>query len=496
MTAWQDLDATAWRERASSEPGALREGIESALASIQAHEPGLQAFHTVLAPEARARAEQLAYDLAAGVPPGPLFGVPVALKSNFCLEGTESNCGSRFLEGYRAPYTATAVQRLLDAGAIVVGMTHMDEFAMGSSGENSAFATSRNPWDPTRTPGGSSGGSAVAVASRMVPLALGSDTGGSVRQPAAFCGVYGLKPSYGRVSRHGLVAFGSSLDVVAPLARSVRDLELAMEVLSGEDPLDSTCHPLAPLQPERPAEVARLSRLRIGVSRDYFEAVADSEVEARCRAALAELEKMGAELVDVSLPHTPYAIPTYYVVATAEASSNLARFDGVAFGRRVEGDGTLQGMFAASRSAGFGSEVKRRILLGTYVLSAGYQDQWYGRAQRVRTLLRRDFEAAFAEVDLVVGPTTPTTAFELGERHGDPLAMYQSDLLTVPSSLAGLPALSVPVGFAQGERALPVGLQLIGPALSDARLLRVAAALEAVTGHARERAPLAAGSAT
>ncbi len=494
MSSWQDLDATAWQARASTGPEALREGLESALASIEALEPSLSAFHTVLGPEARARADELAGDLAAGALPGPLFGVPVALKSNLCVEGVESNCGSRFLEGYRAPYTATCVQRLLDAGAIIVGMTHMDEFAMGSSSENSAFATARNPWDRGRTPGGSSGGSAVAVASRMVPLALGSDTGGSVRQPAAFCGVYGLKPNYGRVSRHGLVAFGSSLDVVAPLARSVRDLELVMGVLSGEDALDSTCAQLAPLEPERPTELARLSRLRIGVAREYFDAVTEPEVEARCRAGLAELERMGAELVDVSLPHTAHAIPTYYVVATAEASSNLARFDGVGFGRRVEGDGSLQGMFSASRSAGFGSEVKRRILLGTYVLSAGYQEQWYGRAQRVRTLLRRDFAAAFEEVDLIAGPTTPTTAFELGERHGDPLSMYQSDLLTVPSSLAGLPALSLPVGLAQGERALPVGLQLVGPSMSEARLLRVAAALESVSAHASQRAPLAAGS--
>lgn len=497
MSGWQELDAVAWRARASESPDALREGLESCLASIEALDGELSAFQLVLREAARDRVEVLAAELDAGHAPGPLFGVPIALKSNMCLEGVETNCGSKLLAGYEPPYTATFVQRLLDAGAILVGMTHMDEFAMGSSCENSAYACARNPWDVARTPGGSSGGSAVAVASGMVPLSLGSDTGGSVRQPAAFCGVYGLKPNYGRVSRYGLVAFGSSLDAVSPFARSVRDLELLMSVISGEDPLDSTCHPLPALAPERPAELARLNSLRIGVPRQYFEEGIDAGVGEVCRKALAELESLGAELVPVELPHTSYAIPTYYVVATAEASSNLARFDGVAFGQRESGDDSLQGMFAATREAGFGDEVKRRVLLGTYVLSAGYHDAWYGRAQKVRTLLRRDFDAAFEQVDLIAGPTSPTTAFELGERKDDPLAMYQSDVCTVPTSLAGLPALSAPAGFVEASdgRRLPVGLQLIGPSLSEARLLRVAAALETVNQASQERAPLFAGGA-
>jgi aspartyl-tRNA(Asn)/glutamyl-tRNA(Gln) amidotransferase subunit A len=451
----------------------------------------LCAFQFVDEEGARARLAALNEARARGQVPGPLFGLPIALKANMCLAGSETNCGSRILEGYRAPYTATFVQRLLDAGAIPIGVTEMDEFAMGSSGENSAFGRARNPWDLERTPGGSSSGSAVAVAAGLAPLALGSDTGGSVRQPAAFCGIYGLKPTYGRVSRYGLVAFGSSLDQVSPFARCVRDLELVLEAISGHDPLDSTSLPLLPFEPERPAEVRRLGGLRIGVPREYMSAGIDPGVRAVCEASLHELEQLGAELVQIDLPHSAYAIPTYYVVATAEASSNLGRYDGSLYGRRELGDGSLQGMFAATREAGFGDEVKRRILLGTYVLSAGYYEAWYGKAQKVRTLLRRDFEQAFATVDLIAGPTSPTPPFRLGERSQDALAMYQSDLLTVPASLAGLPALSLPAGFVGTEPRLPVGLQLVGPALSEGRLLRVAAALEATCDHHAQRPPLA-----
>ncbi len=495
MSSWQELDAVAWRVCAMESGQELCAGLESCLAAIEAHDARLSAFRTVTHELAREQVAKLAQELEAGLAPGPLFGVPVALKSNMCLEGIETNCGSKLLAGYKPPYSATFVKRLLEAGAIPVGMTHMDEFAMGSSCENSAYACSKNPWDETRAPGGSSGGSAVAVASGMVPISLGSDTGGSVRQPASFCGVYGLKPTYGRVSRYGLVAFASSLDAVSPFARSVRDLELVMSVISGEDELDSTCHPLPPLACELPADPPQLTGLRIGVPGQYFDEGVEAGVREACEGALEELKKLGAELVPVDLPHTSYAIPTYYVVATAEASSNLARFDGVAFGQRVEGDGSLQGMFAATREAGFGAEVKRRVLLGTYVLSAGYHDAWYGRAQKVRTLLRQDFERAFREVDLLAGPTSPTTAFKLGERSGDPLAMYQSDVCTVPTSLAGLPALNAPAGFARGGdgQELPVGLQLIGPALSEARLLRVAGALESVQGNAQRRAPLFVG---
>ena len=469
---------------AAMRSGALGVGevVEAPLQAIAARDGALSAFHEVEAEAARARARELEADRARGEAGGALFGVPVALKSNLCHAGRVVDCGSRMLAGWRAPYTATAVERLLAAGAVPLGTTSMDEFGMGSSGENSAHEVTRNPWDTDRTAGGSSSGSAAAVAAGLAPLALGSDTGGSVRQPASFCGVLGLKPTYGRVSRHGLVAFASSLDQVGPLAREARDLELALGVISGEDPRDPTSLPLPPFEPEAPAEPARLTGLRIGVARGALDPPVEPAVRAACEAALARLEAMGAELVEVELPHAELAISTYYVIATAEASSNLARYDGSLFGTRREGDGTLQGMFAATRAAGFGAEVRRRVLLGTYALSAGHRDAWYGQALRVRTLLRRDHEAAFERVDLLAGPTSPTPAFPLGERTRDALAMYAADLCTVPASLCGLPAVSVPAGLAPGARPLPVGLQLVGPPLSEGRLLRVAGAL----GGARE----------
>jgi aspartyl-tRNA(Asn)/glutamyl-tRNA(Gln) amidotransferase subunit A len=327
----------------------------------------------------------------------------------------------------------------------------------------------------------------------MVPISLGSDTGGSVRQPAALCGIYGFKPTYGRVSRFGLVAFGSSLDQVSPFARSTRDLELVMNVISGADEDDATCFDEPPLQPEAPADPASLAGMRVGVPKEYFPGVLACDVRARCEAAIRRMADLGAEIVETSLPHTEYAIPTYYVVATAEASSNLARYDGVRYGPRVEGDGTLQGMFAATREKGFGAEVKRRILLGTYVLSAGYYDAWYGRALKVRALLRRDFEQAFEKVDVVVGPTTPSAAFKLGEKADDPVAMYLCDILTTPVSLAGIPGLSVPIGFVEESgKKLPVGMQIVGPWKADARVLRVAHAYEAATEYAKAAPPLAA----
>ncbi len=489
----------AWELRQGMLDGVLEAEavLEHFLERAASANPELHAFQAIDADGARARLADLLKARDAGQAPGPLFGVPVALKANMCLAGTETNCGSRILAGYRPPYTATFVERLLAAGAVPIGMTEMDEFAMGSSGENSAYGCTRNPWDTGRTAGGSSSGSAAAVAAGMVPLALGSDTGGSVRQPAALCGVYGLKPTYGRVSRYGLVAFGSSLDQVSPFARCVRDLELSLEAVSGHDPRDATSLPLEAFEPERPAEPRRLVGLRVGVARQYMEGAVEPGVQAACRDALARIEELGAELVEIDLPHTEFAIPTYYVVATAEASSNLGRYDGSLFGQRVEGDGSLQGMFAATREAGFGEEVKRRILLGTYVLSAGYFDAWYGQAQKVRTLLRRDFEQAFEEVDLVAGPTSPSAPFRLGEKSQDALAMYQSDACTVPASLAGLPALSLPAGFVEEEgRRLPVGLQLVGPALSESRLLRVAGAHELATDHHRQRPELAGTGGT
>ncbi|MCL4137701.1 UNVERIFIED_CONTAM: hypothetical protein GTU68_048447 [Idotea baltica] len=335
-----------------------------------------------------------------------------------CVEGEETNCGSRMLAGYRAPYTATFVQKLIDAGAVILGVTEMDEFGMGSSGEHSAFNCPRNPWDPDRTAGGSSSGAAVAVATRMVPIALGSDTGGSARQPAAFCGIYGLKPTYGRVSRYGLVAFGSSLDQVSPLAHTPGDLELLLEVLSGHDAFDSTSLPLPSFEPERPAEPQRLVGLRIGVLTAGPEMKVAPHVRSACERELARLEGFGAELVPIDLPHLTYAIPTYYIVAAAEASSNLARYDGTLFGNRARGDDGAP----ATRHAGFGDEVKRRILLGTYALSAGYAEAWYAKAQRVRTLLCRDFDTAFADVDVIACPTSPTVAFPLGSKREDALA--------------------------------------------------------------------------
>jgi aspartyl-tRNA(Asn)/glutamyl-tRNA(Gln) amidotransferase subunit A len=376
------------------------------------------------------------------------------------------------------------VQRLLDAGAIPVGMTNMDEFAMGSSSENSAFGPSRNPWDPTRTPGGSSSGSAVAVASGMLPLALGSDTGGSVRQPAALTGTVGFKPTYGRVSRYGLVAFGSSLDQISPFARSVPEIELCLAVISGADEHDSTCLELPPIDVDWHAE--SLEGIRIGVPDECFGEGLDERVRERFEQALDVLTGAGATCTRLSLPALQHALATYYVVATAEASSNLARYDGVRYGLRAEGDGSLAGMIAASRAQGFGREVQRRILLGTYVLSSGYYDAWYGRALGVRGKIAQDFELAFKDVDLVATPTSPTPAFLLGERTQDPVAMYLADVLTVPASLAGLPAVSVPCGFVSEEEIeLPVGLQLVGRPLEDERVLRVAGLFEERSDHRR-----------
>ncbi|MEM7308543.1 MAG: Asp-tRNA(Asn)/Glu-tRNA(Gln) amidotransferase subunit GatA [Planctomycetota bacterium] len=471
-------DAHALRDALASGERTVPEVIDDALRRIEATGGALGAFHEVLADGARARAAELEDQRAAGGPLPPLFGLPVALKENLCFEGAHTPCGSRLLADYRAPYTATAARRLVDAGAVVVGMTHMDEFAMGSSGENSAFETARNPWDPERTPGGSSSGSAVAVAAGLVPLALGSDTGGSVRQPAALTGVTGFKPTYGRVSRYGLVAFGSSLDQVSPFARSARDVELVYRAIRGADPMDMTT---LPAEEDGASEAGDALRgKRVGVPREYFSSDLDDGVRARIEAALATLVELGAERVDVSLPTCDLAIPTYYVVATAEASSNLARYEGVRFGARERGDGSLAGMMAATRNAGFGDEVKRRILLGTYVLSSGYHDEWYGRAQRVRAEIAGDFERVFGEVDLVVGPTSPTTAFRLGERRDDPVAMYLSDLYTVPANLAGVPAVSVPAGCVDG---LPVGLQLTGPRGADDAVLAAAKGFQEATDH-------------
>jgi aspartyl-tRNA(Asn)/glutamyl-tRNA(Gln) amidotransferase subunit A len=440
---------------------------------IAAGDGPLHAFQHVSPERALSRARALD---RAPRPAGLLHGIPIALKDNIAVRGLPATAGSRILEHYISPFDATVVEKLERAGAVIVGKTVCDEFAMGSSTENCAYGPSRNPWDLDRIPGGSSGGSAVAVAAGMTPLALGSDTGGSIRQPAALCGIVGLKPTYGRVSRYGLIAFASSLDQIGPMTRSVADAARCLEVISGPDPRDSTAG-------ARPASfIAALSGdirgLRIGVPYALLESGVADDVQAAFTQSLEVLQKLGAVVSRVELPHSTSGIPVYYLVATAEASSNLARFDGVRYGLHVGGE-TIDAMYRRTRSAGFGAEVKRRIMLGTYALSAGYYDAYYRKAQQVRTLIRGDFERAFEAVDAVALPTTPTAAFKLGERTGDPLQMYKADVFTVGAPLAGLPALSVPCGLTPNH--LPVGLQLVGPAWEEATLLRLADAYERVT---------------
>jgi aspartyl-tRNA(Asn)/glutamyl-tRNA(Gln) amidotransferase subunit A len=458
------------------------------LEAIASADPAIDAFLLVAQERALDRARALDRRLAEGAAPPPLAGVPLAVKDVLHVEGLPTTCGSRILEGYRPPFASTAVSRLEAAGAIVVGKTNMDEFAMGSSTERSSFKPTRNPWDAARVPGGSSGGSAAAVAACLAPLALGTDTGGSIRQPAAFCGVVGLKPTYGRVSRYGLVAFGSSLDQIGPLARTVEDAALAAAPLFGRDPCDSTSVDRPPLDPA--ALQGGAAGLRIGVPRAFLEQGVEAETKARFEEALADLAAAGASLVEVELPHLRHAVATYYLVATAEASSNLARYDGVRFGLR-EGQGAdLRELYGRTRDAGFGPEVKRRIILGTFALSSGYYDAYYLRAQKVRALIRRDFDRAFERCDAVATPTTPAPAFRLGEKTTDPLQMYLEDIFTVPANLAGLPALSLPCGLAGG---LPVGLQLLGRPFEEATLLRAGAAYQDRTSHHDGRPPVCAG---
>ena len=454
-----------------------RSVVEAHLAAIEAREADVHAFNLVTADAALARADEVDARVAAGEDPGPLAGVPIALKDNLCTTGVPTTCSSKILDGWRPPYDATVVQRLAAAGAVSVGKTNLDEFAMGSSTENSAFGPTKNPHDLTRVPGGSSGGSAAAVAAGFSPLGLGSDTGGSIRQPAAFCGIVGAKPTYGAVSRYGLVAFASSLDQIGPFAHSVEDAALLMEVISGPDPLDSTSIPDA--FPDLRAVLGRgVEGLRIGIVDELMggEGGIEPEVEARTREAALALEKAGATVDAVSVPAAAYGLSAYYLIAPAEASSNLARFDGVRFGLREE-RATMGETYDATRSAGFGPEVKRRIMLGTYALSSGYYDAYYGKAQRVRTMIIRDFEAAYERFDVLLSPASPCVAFPFGDKTADPLAMYLNDVCTIPSSLAGHPALSVP--FGTGAHDLPVGVQVMAPALGEEVMFQVAAALEA-----------------
>jgi aspartyl-tRNA(Asn)/glutamyl-tRNA(Gln) amidotransferase subunit A len=462
---------SAWLTALQKGDASVQSQTEASLARIAATEPELNAFVRVTPERARADISRLEVELSAGKPLGPLAGVPVAIKDNLCTKGIPTTCSSRMLEHFVPPYESTVTQRLWDAGAVLVGKTNLDEFAMGSSTETSAFGTTRNPWDVSRVPGGSSGGSAAAVASGQCLVALGSDTGGSIRQPASFCGVVGLKPTYGRVSRWGLVAFASSLDQVGPFSRTVADAAAVLQVIAGHDPRDATS-----LDVPVPNYLAGLEKpirgLRVGILKEAFAEGLNPEVKASVEAAAQQLEGLGCELVEVSCPQFKAGIATYYVIAPSEASANLARYDGVKYGHRSAEADSLSTMTALSRAEGFGPEVQRRILIGTYALSAGYVEAFYKKAQQVRTLIRREFDRAFEQVDVLLTPTAPTTAFQPGEHANDPLAMYLADLLTIPANLAGLPAISVPSGF--DSKGLPIGLQLMAPVLEEEPLLRVA----------------------
>ena len=483
-------DRRPWTARAIRDGIAARkysatEVCRSYLDLIERRDASLHAFITVDAERALARAAAVD-NRPRGDDPLPLAGVPVAIKDNLCTSGLRTTAGSRILDRFVPPYDATAVARLEEAGAVVIGKTNCDEFAMGSSTEHSAFGPSHNPWSPDRTPGGSSGGSAVAVAAGLAPVALGSDTGGSIRQPAAFCGVLGLKPTYGRVSRYGLIAFASSLDQIGPLARTAFDAALVLDAIAGADPADHTSSAREVPRYED-ALTGRIRGLRVGVPWPALDRGVDADVLSAFDRSLEALRRRGAAILDIDLPHAKYGIPVYYLNATAEASANLARYDGVRYGARARA-ATLAGMYEETRAAGFGAEVKRRIMLGTYALSAGYYDAYYLKAQQVRTLIRRDFDRAFAKVDLVAMPATPGAAFRLGERLDDPLQMYLADVFTVGAPLAGLPAVSVPCGFTDAR--LPVGLQLVGRSFDEETLLRAADAFELETEWWKAEPPL------
>jgi len=474
-------ELTAAYRRGETAPTAT---VGSYLARIREVDSLLGGYLTVMREQAEAAARAADDRYRRGAPRGPLDGAPIALKDVLCTRGVRTTCASRILETFVPPYDATVVERLAAAGAVILGKTNMDEFAMGSSTEHSAFHPTRNPWDLRRVPGGSSGGSAAVVAAGLAAGALGTDTGGSIRQPAAFCGVVGVKPTYGRVSRYGLVAFASTLDQIGPLAQDVTDAALLLGAIAGPDPLDATA--LDEPVPDYAGGLDRgVSGLRLGIPDEYFVEGTDPEVEQAVRTAIDVLRGLGAVPSRVSLPMTRHALATYYLVAPAEASSNLARYDGVKYGLRVPGGRDLVDMTSRTRAVGFGPEVKRRVMLGTYALSAGYHDAYYGQAQRVRTLVRRDFDAAFAGVDVIAAPTTPNVAFAHGAK-ADPLSMYLNDVFTVPASMAGLPAVSVPCGFTAGG--LPIGLQLVGRPFDESTLLRVARAYERGTPW-RDRRP-------
>ena len=484
------MTISAWRQRLLSGEISSRELVDQHLKRIEASESSLNVYLEVTSDRARAEANRIDEARASGESLGSLAGIPLAVKDNLCTRGVRTTCASRMLERFIPPYESTVTDRLWRSGGVLMGKTNLDEFAMGGSTETSAFGPTLNPWNTSHVPGGSSGGSAAAVASGSCLASLGSDTGGSIRQPASFCGVVGLKPTYGRVSRWGLVAFASSLDQVGPFATCVADAAELLQVIAGPDPRDSTC-----LNADVPDYIAALDQpikgLKVGIIRECFEAMGlDSEVKASVQASAAQLEALGAELVEVSCPRFNDGIATYYVIAPSEASANLARYDGVKYGFRADNDESLAAMTSCSRAEGFGAEVQRRILIGTYALSAGYVDAYYKKAQQVRTLIRRDFDAAFQSVDVLLTPTAPSTALKAGAHKDDPLAMYLADLLTIPVNLAGLPAISVPCGFSQ--TGLPIGVQLIGNVLEEARLLQVAHQYEQAANvlSRRPKAPL------
>jgi len=491
-----ELSALELRERIAVGDVSAEQAVRAYLDAIEATEPRIAAFNEVLADHAMDRARDIDAGRLSGRDIGTLGGVPVAVKDIMCTRCGRTTCSSKMLAEFRAPYTATAVAKLEAAGAVILGKTNLDEFAMGSSTENSGFGPTRNPWDTQRVPGGSSGGSAAAVAARQCAAALGSDTGGSIRQPAAFCGVVGFKPTYGRVSRFGLVAYGSSLDQIGPLTRDVADAALLTQAIAGHDPKDSTS--LAADVPDYVAELdAPIENLRIGLPQEFYSDALDPEINSAIHAAADALRAAGAEVVEVSLPHSridrsddgdlsSYAVACYYIVAMAEASSNLARYDGVHYGRRtVEKVDNIIDMYSRSRAEGFGEEVKRRIMLGTYTLSAGYYDAYYNKALKVRRLIKNDFDAAFESCDVVLCPVAPTPAFKIGEKTDDPLKMYLADVYTISANLAGLPGLSIPAGLSAAH--LPIGMQFIGPALSESTVLRAARMYERASGVTRLR---------
>ncbi|MEM7007860.1 MAG: Asp-tRNA(Asn)/Glu-tRNA(Gln) amidotransferase subunit GatA [Thermodesulfobacteriota bacterium] len=445
------------------------------LQRIEEKDQALNTYISVMADRALETAAQAEKEILSGNYKGPLHGIPLALKDIFITKDVTTTCGSKMLENFIPPYDATVTQKLMDSGAVILGKNNMDEFAMGSSTENSFFGPTKNPWDIEKVPGGSSGGSASATAASLCMGSIGTDTGGSIRQPAAFCGVVGMKPTYGRVSRFGMVAFASSLDQAGPFTKTVEDTALILNSISGHDPKDSTCANVA-VPDYTQALKDDLKGLKIGVPKEYFVDGMDEDVEQAAKLAISELQNLGAEIIEISLPHTEYAVLTYYIIAPSEASSNLARYDGVKYGYRAQGAETLNEMYFKTRAEGFGDEVKRRIMLGTYALSSGYYDAYYLKAQKVRTLIKKDFDQAFEKVDAIVAPTTPEVAFKIGEKTQDPLTMYLSDVLTIPCNIAGLPGISVPCGFS--KEGLPIGIQVLGKAFDEETVLHVAHSYE------------------